>query len=99
MDEEGSEKKEGLNVCNLVLSLQHDAAVEDDGRLKMPESKRRSLGSVSDVTTPTAATAPGMNPTDLSPSDPTTAIPVRPVEPAVVTPDSKKTKKKYVAKK
>lgn len=64
----------------------------------MSESKRRSLGSVSDVTTPTAATAP-VNPAETASS--TNDCPERLGESmernstAISTPD-KKAKKKYL---
>jgi hypothetical protein len=75
--------------------MQHDSLVEDDGRLRMAESKRRS---VSDVMSPTAKTpleqtesAPHKEPRsvlgpDLPPAGPS-------LDPA---PENKKAKKKYV---
>lgn len=63
----------------------------------MPESKRRSLGSVSDVATPTASTSAPVNPADLNTPTTTTITLTKPMEtkPAVSpTSEAKKTKKK-----
>lgn len=72
---------------------QHDSLLKDDGRLRMPESKRRS---VSDVTSPTLE-----GPTETPQRKPVLAIPTLATPgPTVVAPsldpvpEDKKAKKK-----